>query len=100
VPSKARTIVDASGTDVSVAALNLPVDFRVAKFQIVFQLFGVHDTDDRNPVLFQDEILPANVGTLGHLAEIDPSLADWQAIDRNNGSFSQRLCSLINLNRC
>jgi hypothetical protein len=79
----------AAGTNIRVALADLRPDVGVAQFQVIFKLIGVHDADDGDAILLQDEVFMVEVGALGQLAEVDASFGDGETIDHTDGWFSQ-----------
>jgi len=55
---------------------------RIAEFEVILQFLGAHGADDRNTVLFHDEILLVEPHALGHLSEVHACLG---AGDAKNG---------------
>ena len=54
----------AASANIQVALPDLCLDFGVAQFQVIFKFIGVHDANDGDTILFQDEVLIVEMGTL------------------------------------
>ena len=74
---------------ISKLVADLSLALGVAQFQVVFKFIGVHDANDGNAILFEDEVLIVEVSTLGQLAEVNAGFGDREAINRTSGWFPQ-----------
>jgi len=68
---------------------DLPLDLGIAELQVVFDLVGVHDADNRDAVLFQNDIFLIEVDSFGQGAEIDSGLSHRNSVERNLVLVSQ-----------
>ena len=59
-----------AGRNVRIALFDLRANRGIARFEIVLHLVGVHNTRDRDAVLFEDEVLLVQVYALHDLAEV------------------------------
>ena len=47
----------------------------IARLEIILKLIGIENSDDRNPVLLEDEVFLVHVGATGELPKVDAGLA-------------------------
>ncbi len=80
---------------------DLSLEPGVLQIQVVFQFVHVHDAGHGNPVLFQDEVLPIEMRSPDHLAEVDPRPSNRYAVHNAfHGLGSLNIgAELINLNQ-
>ena len=64
------------------------------QLQVVLELVGVHDADDRNAVLLDDELLALDVRPLRAGAEVDAGLGDGQSLNLSRNFVSQGAVSV------
>ena len=64
------------------------------QLQVVLELVGVHDADDRNAVLLDDELLALDVRPLRDGAEVDAGLGDGQSLNLSRNFVSQGAVSV------
>ena len=60
---------------------DLFLDFRVLELEVILELVDIHEAGDRDTVLFENDVLLAEVDPFDHRAEVNTSFGDWQAVN-------------------